>query len=1118
MGSLCFHYDIHDDGIRFYLKKQQWLKGKTVVSPSKWAQEVDALCIAPTAHVLALVEKHIDDDTPPARQEGEGIFLSHSLIAALEEHTAKGLGLPPNTLMILGIDCRGGITQKNFDIRAQWLSGGAIPAVGAKTKGSILFQGGNTWRVPEPLFTIWENIQIFQATDTTDDPIRFRLIAKIIERLPSEERSRISTTNYLTRIRIAHATAFSLRLRTDPEGFHFDPVLFGRRTQAQWSIHGEDAPVSEAESLLPEAMQEVFAHQRFPIWQECRDRYALSDGYYVYVEPPLQRALNVVRKAQDADVETRRCFVRNPQTYLIESLKEELDESVIEHLFIPTEQYSERVRDLGIWQPVILPWLKREPTTWFPERFGILVGEKRLELSPEDASNLREQVEQAIQNGTPFVEFGGQNIPATKDTADALGQLVGMMHPNTKIPDPSGEGGGPDVEMPSSSPTFLVVDENYEDLAFRRQCKQRASFDHVLPPLLKSVPMPHQEDGLAWMQKAWCLGLPGVLLADDMGLGKTLSALTFLCWVRDITLSLGAERRPFLIVAPTGLLNNWKAEHDRHLHAPGLSDILCAYGRELRNLRVSIKSTGRDTDLGRPQLNTVHLREANCILTTYETLRDYHLSFATVPMAVAVYDEMQKVKNPASQLSRAAKTINSDFTLGLTGTPIENRLEDLWAIMDVVYPGCLCDLKGFSQSFKENDIDSLVRLKKHLMESAGELPPVMLRRMKVDHLPGLPEKKVEALHEQMPHKQAKAYLDVITSAAGASGRSMLKVLHGLRSISLHPVHPQQWHEFQDEYISWSARLSCTFRILDSIDALREKALIFLESLEMQEVLAVMLQRRYKLPRLPLLINGAVAGPKRQNAVDAFQSEGVGFDVMILSPKAGGVGLTLTAANHVIHLSRWWNPAVEDQCTDRIYRIGQERDVRVYYPLAVHPDPAISDCSFDLKLHQLLERKRNISHDVLIPPESTNDADTLFKDIFGPRTTDSTNLGNTEIEDIDSMQPIQFENWVLQQIRLKGEFVAHGTPRSGDGGADGILVQSSSGETVIIQCKHRQQGTCDDSPIDDLLRARITYDLQEAHLVAFTNMSFSRRAKERARNHKIILLDREKLVSGNWEIL
>jgi elongation factor Ts len=162
----------------------------------------------------------------------------------------------------------------------------------------------------------------------------------------------------------------------------------------------------------------------------------------------------------------------------------------------------------------------------------------------------------------------------------------------------------------------------------------------------------------------------------------------------------------------------------------------------------------------------------------------------------------------------------------------------------------------------------------------------------------------------------------------------------------------------------------------------EKALVFLESLDLQAVgqLPTLLQRRYGLTRLPMVINGEVSTDKRQDRVSLFQRTS-GFDVMLLSPKAGGVGLTLTAANHVIHLSRWWNPAVEDQCSDRAYRIGQTKDVHVYYPMAINPsDP---ESSFDLKLDQLMTRKRILSQKLLAPPTLTKeDYESLLSDVRG----------------------------------------------------------------------------------------------------------------------------------------
>ncbi len=374
-------------------------------------------------------------------------------------------------------------------------------------------------------------------------------------------------------------------------------------------------------------------------------------------------------------------------------------------------------------------------------------------------------------------------------------------------------------------------------------------------------------------------------------------------------------------------------------------------------------------------------------------------------------------------------------------------------------------------------------------------------------------KKVLPIQKPMPPKQAEAYAAAVAEGRKASAAGeMLRTLHALRGISLHPVDPQQAREYgHSEYISWSARLAVTFEILRDIAKKREKALIFLESLDMQDLLAAMLKREFNLARQPMLIHGGVPGDRRKALVDKFQREQRGeFDVMILSPKAGGIGLTLTEANHVIHLSRWWNPAVEDQCTDRIYRIGQNRTVHVYYPMAVHPNPDIREFSFDLKLHALLDRKRELSREVLVPPISPGDEASLFRDTVGVQSRSDGEVNS--LDEIDRMTARQFEDWVLRQLCAKGWRVNR-TPVTGDGGADGILYDPS-GNPAIVQLKHRQcDSRCSDEPIDDLLRARKAYTMPTATLFAVTNAKgYSAKAVERADRHGVTLICRVNLIS------
>jgi len=326
------------------------------------------------------------------------------------------------------------------------------------------------------------------------------------------------------------------------------------------------------------------------------------------------------------------------------------------------------------------------------------------------------------------------------------------------------------------------------------------------------------------------------------------------------------------------------------------------------------------------------------------------------------------------------------------------------------------------------------------------------------------------------------------------------------------VDPRQGENFgDDEYCAMSARLAATFRILAEIHRRGEKALIFVESLDMQYRLGILIKRRFRLDAMPMVINGGVLGPTRQRHVDVFQDpKNRGFDVMILSPKAGGVGLTITAANHVIHLSRWWNPAVEDQCTDRIYRMGQDRPVHVYYPMAIHPSPSIADKSFDLQLNDLLERKRDLSRDMLMPPiDSMADENSLYRSTVGgaggPRATGTGS--DVTIVEIDRMDPAQFEEWALQRMAVLG-YRLNRTPVTGDGGADGVLVHGATKERIIIQCKHRQpDASCDDAAIDDLLRARARYGGAD-RLIALTNATgFSAVARQRAAAVDVVLVAR-----------
>ena len=739
-------------------------------------------------------------------------------------------------------------------------------------------------------------------------------------------------------------------------------------------------------------------------------------------------------------------------------------------------------------------------------------------LTTDDVAPLREMINKAREGGKEFIEFGEDKIriPSTIEAEQSLSHLLGTMVPSfvpgKKIDPPGGFS-----EASSDQKHVLIVEENFDKLGFIRKIAPRRRAIRSLPAAVRPSLMKHQQSGLNWMQETWLFGYAGALLADDMGLGKTLQALGFLAWLREVATanrSLNGLKGPIIIVAPTGLLANWEKEHDNHLHSPGLGEICRAYGRHLKILKTV---STRNVDHGAPSLDHRRIQQASWVLTTYETLRDHHLSFASIPFSCVVFDEMQKVKSPSSLLTRAAKTLNAEFTLGLTGTPIENQLADLWCIVDIINPGCLGDLKSFSEKYPPDDLEALKLLHEMLLSAKPDTPAPMLRRMKADELPGLPEKKIHVRKRRMPDEQARIYADVVTRAKEPDSGPMLETLHLLRGVSLHPIWPPAGEiEDQQSFIHQSARLTETFLILDEIAAQKEKVLIFLESLDLQAHLALMIKMRYGLKRRPMQINGEVGGEKRQTLVDQFQAQRGVFDAMILSPRAGGVGLTLTSANHVIHLSRWWNPAVEDQCTDRVYRIGQDRTVHIYYPMAVHP--LYGESSFDALLDALLTRKRDLSRRMLLPPVNTKQDQNWFAENLG-RKDPKASVAPFDIEEIDVMEPTAFERWALGRCTPLG-WEASRTPRSYDGGADGILLHRTSGARAIVQCKHTQSdnGVCGPEAIDDLLRARTNYT-GAARLFVLTNAErFSRSAHDRAEKYGIELISRSELTHWPRQLL
>jgi hypothetical protein len=884
------------------------------------------------------------------------------------------------------------IERDGFNVEQRWHHLDGRPVFGAKRDGAFLTVGGRRYLLPSELYSITTAIQRFNAMPSVDPDGRAAAWGEVQELLPTlAEKGPIDASPYLRQVRVAHAGAFTLRPFERDGSVDFDPVLFAAKPAASttrkgdpFSADGDEEAEAEPEPLLPEHLQRAFAEGRFRQFSDARGQYALPDGWLLILSPPLRKAMGVVRQVQRVGGEVARDFVRNPRGYLREALDGELDDHLVDELFKETREFSERVHAIGLWQKKVLPWVQVPREPWLPpEAVGLVVNGAPVQLPVDRVAELAHQVRDALIRGQPEVLFDGVPIPATEQTLAALAEIERALagsEPNAGAEDQPSEidGPGPRPSSTSSEPHVLLVRNNFDEVVFNSDPAPRSPpIDCRLhEPLLRSVPKAHQREGVDWLQRCWLAGWTGALLADDMGLGKTFQTLSFLAWIREAMRRGLVQRAPLLIVAPTGLLRNWEKEHEIHLVEPGLGDFVRAYGSSLRGLRTA---TGSELEIARPVLDTDRLASADCVLTTYETLRDYQHSFGRIRFSVIVFDEIQKIKTPGTQVTDAAKAMQAEFALALTGTPIENRLADLWCLMDTLHPGALGGLKEFSRRYEDRpDPEDLKRLKDALSLPGPERPAVMLRRMKDDVLEGLPTKTEHVRQVLMPDVQANAYSAVVEEARRRKDRGkMLEALQAMRAVSLAPLERSMVVSDED-YIGSSARLMAMISILDEIRDRNEKALLFVEMRAAQADLAGVLQRRYGLARAPMIISGEVAGHKRQERVDAFQAAADGFDLMILSPKAGGVGLTLTAANNVVHLTRWWNPAVEDQSTDRCYRIGQERPVNVYLPMALLPGG--EEHSFDNRLHQLLSQKRALSRDLLMPAAlSEEDARRLYEE-------------------------------------------------------------------------------------------------------------------------------------------
>ncbi len=453
---------------------------------------------------------------------------------------------------------------------------------------------------------------------------------------------------------------------------------------------------------------------------------------------------------------------------------------------------------------------------------------------------------------------------------------------------------------------------------------------------LKATLRPYQAVGVNWLWFLSSLGL-GACLADDMGLGKTVQVLGLLT-----ALKRQGSSKPSLLVLPASLLANWKAEMLRFTPSLQAAFIHLSETPKERLARIAADPAGT-------------LSETDVVLTTYGMLlRQPWLS--EVEWRLVALDEAQAIKNPSSRQTKAVKRLRAEARIVLTGTPVENRLSDLWSLFDFLCPGLLGSQRQFKDFVKRLD----ARTENRYAPLRGLVQPYILRRLKTDKrvIADLPEKTEVRAFCGLGKRQAALYANMVKQMAraledldGMQRRGLvLAYLMRFKQLCNHPSHLLGDGEFAPDASGKFLRLA---EICEEIASRQEKALIFTQFREMAAPLAGFLAGVFGRPGIVLHGGTAVKGRKR--LVDQFQSDG-GPPFFVLSLKAGGTGLNLTAASHVIHFDRWWNPAVENQATDRAFRIGQRRNVLVH--------KFVCRGTIEERIDALIEEKTALATDLL----------------------------------------------------------------------------------------------------------------------------------------------------------
>lgn len=851
----------------------------------------------------------------------EGCLLPYENIYLLDEDERILLGVPQpydKAMRLVGTSM---LNLSDFEYKVEFLT--YVPdgeLIVCERGGNILVKGRDKYLLNEAQYALLNRVDAFNSTPEEDKTTDYNLRC-FAEIKALAEQAGCQLDSYLENENVYAPERIKIEIGRDDEGFTVEPAV--------------DIEENDKFQTYFDKMRKVQA--QYPVQRENGERVRI-----------------VLNKEQKENLHylKEQCGKHKTREE-IQKMIEQPTEYFDPNAFDLSELYSDRVIEIGVYKPKFYPFICPYKSCWIA---GATVetpqnGTTKVTInSEEELEKLKREIQLAKENKKGIVEYNNAQL----DIEDAmfLAQTAGK-----QLMDPS-QPAKVESENGNEARNVLIIEENAEELGFavkERIIEKSDKYTLFTDPFLQEgfSLKDHQKEGVAWLQHLYKSKASGCLMADDMGLGKTLQILYFIDWHS----RKYANHKPYLIVAPISLLENWKNEYERFFMQPRMKINMLTSKDVKRKFDKSIVDKMQKMDI---------------ILTNYESLRISQLNFCAVEFDVVALDEAQKIKSPGTLVTNAAKALKCNFKIAMTGTPVENSLLDLWCIMDFCVPGLLGNAKAFAAQYqnplKKEDTD-IVALGNEVHDKLGVY---FMRRLKKDAAKDLPDKIELKEKVLMPTVQKEAYASVVNDYTSGIQPNMLVTIMHLREVSEHPYLYDSTllnHE-TDEIVDTSARLQATIKFLDEIKKKEEKVIIFVERKETQKMLQKLCLKRYGI--ITKIINGDTPSivkrnmpnkQSRQSSIDEFQAVD-GFNVIIMSPVAAGMGLNVTAANHVIHYSRHWNPAKENQATDRAYRIGQTKDVFVYYPMAVKSDIK----SFDETLDDLLSRKTSLATSTIFPTE------------------------------------------------------------------------------------------------------------------------------------------------------